>query len=367
MIQADVWRSFPTILYQFMQRACGRLSSQSRFSTLSHLIMPTEIDPAIIRALKSSDIDASNAKISTHGGSGFASTLRITTPETSVFVKIGSSKGSATMFEGEYASLNAIHDAVPNLAPKAFAWGRLEQQSGAYFLATEFLDMSGAGLRSASKSGSGMSLAAKLARLHTAPIPPDFQGKGFGFPVSTCCGETIQNNTWKPSWAKFFAENRLMHILECAEKNNGKDTSLRQLIEDICSKVVPKLLGEGHLGGKDGVGPRIVHGDLWSGNKESASFTGRQNGGVEEVVFDPSVAYCHHEFDHGIMNMFGGFGGSFWKEYFEQCPKTEPAQEYEDRVQLYEAYHHLNHYAIFGGTYKSGASKLLQPLLKKHG
>lgn len=116
----------------FLSRAFLRMTeTRSRSANLYH-IMPTNIDPAIIRALKSCNIDASNAKISTHGGSGFAATLRINTPGTSIFVKTGSSKGSATMFEGEYASLNAIHDAVPTLAPRAFAWGQLEQKSGAY-------------------------------------------------------------------------------------------------------------------------------------------------------------------------------------------------------------------------------------------
>ena len=36
------------------------------------------------------------------------------------------------------------------------------------------------------------------------------------------------------------------------------------------------------------------------------------------------------------MRMFGGFGTSFLKEYHDLCPKTEPVDEYEDRVKLYE-------------------------------
>ena len=64
--------------------------------------------------------------------------------------------------------------------------------------------------------------------------------------------------------------------------------------------------------------------------------------------------------------MFGGFGSSFFKEYHSICPKTEPVEEYEDRLNLYEAYHHLNHHAMFGG-YKSGAMSLLKGLLKKYG
>jgi len=59
-------------------------------------------------------------------------------------------------------------------------------------------------------------------------------------------------------------------------------------------------------------------------------------GPVEEVVFDTSAAWAHSEFEFGIMGMFGGFGGSFNKEYWNYKPRDEPAEEWEDRVQLYE-------------------------------
>ena len=326
--------------------------------------MPPSLDAAIVRALS---LDASQAKIASHGGSGFASTYRVTTDTMSAFIKTSTSKDAATMFEGEHASLNAIHHAVTSLAPRSFAWGELE--SGGYFLATEFLDMSS---RSSGSGGSGMSLAQKLAKLHSTPVPDEFRGKGFGFPVPTCCGNTVQDNSWKSSWAAFFAENRLMHILKCAEKNNGVDRPLRKVVEDVIEKVVPRLLGDGHLGGKQGIQPVVCHGDLWSGNKGKASFDGcsddpNEKGAVEDVVFDPSVCYGHYENDHGIMNMFGGFSSSFWKEYHAACPETEPAEEYEDRVKLYEAYHHLNHYSMFGGGYRSGAVEILSRLLKKYG
>ena len=53
-------------------------------------------------------------------------------------------------------------------------------------------------------------------------------------------------------------------------------------------------------------------------------------------MFDPSACYAHSEYELGIMRMFGGFTGSFLKEYHQLCPKTEPVDEYEDRVNLYE-------------------------------
>ncbi|EXJ65759.1 uncharacterized protein A1O5_11000 [Cladophialophora psammophila CBS 110553] len=331
------------------------------------------IDPAIARALR---LDASTTHISAHGGSGFASTFRITTPSTSIFVKQSRSPGADVMFQGEHASLNAIHDGVPSLCPKSFAWGQLEK-GGGYFLATEFLDLGGrfsSRTRSGNSEGSGMSLAQKLAKLHTtsAPVPEGYDSPQFGFPVTTCCGDTPQDNTLTSSWAEFFGKRRLLAILERAEENNGKDPELRRVVERTVREVVPKLLGSNHLGGKDGIKPVVVHGDLWSGNKSKGSFVGRDDatpdmaGRIEDVVFDPSSCYAHNEYDFGIMQMFGGFS-SFWQEYHELVPKTQPASEYEDRVSLYESYHHLNHYAIFGGSYKSGALGILKKLVRKHG
>ena len=67
------------------------------------------------------------------------------------------------------------------------------------------------------------------------------------------------------------------------------------------------------------------------------------------------------------MHRFGGFGKAFLDEYHQLCPKTEPVAEYDDRVALYELYHHLNHHAMFGGGYKSGAVRIMETLLGKYG
>lgn len=230
---------------------------------------------------------------------------------------------------------------------------------------TDFLHLKS---RSASKSSKAPSLAAKLAKLHTtpAPIPGGYDKPQFGFPVTTCCGDTPQDNSYKAIWADFYAENRLRFILRRAEKSNGSDKELHGLVETTASKVVPRLIGDDHLNNGKGITPVVVHGDLWSGNA-SVGVIGNDNGEPQDVVFDSSACYAHNEFELGIMKMFGGFGGSFLKEYHELCPKTEPAEEYEDRVKLYELYHHLNHYAMFGGGYKSGAMSIMRALVEKYG
>jgi len=139
---------------------------------------------------------------------------------------------------------------------------------------------------------------------------------------------------------------------------------LHELVEATVTVVVPRLLGDDHLNNGKGVTPVVVHGDLWSGNASKGTI-GRQ-GAVQDVIYDSSACYAHSEYELGIMKMFGGFGGGFLKEYHTLCPKSEPVEEYDDRVALYELYHHLNHHALFGGGYRSGAVNIMKKLLRKY-
>lgn len=149
--------------------------------------------------------------------------------------------------------------------------------------------------------------------------------------MPTCCGATVQENSWQDSWAAFFGENRLRAILlECKRKGES-DGALEDAVNNTIENVVPMLLGEDRL---KGVVPVVVHGDLWSGNHARGRIGGK--GGVEEVVYDPSCVYGHSEYELGIMRMFGGFGSGFWKEYERLVPKGEPVGEWEDRLLLYE-------------------------------
>ena len=281
------------------------------------------------------------------------------------FMKTGRGKEAEIMFKGEHASLNAIHDAVPSLCPKSYGHGQLEDARDKSFLVTDFLDLSGRSGRGSSTSG--MTLAQKLAKLHTtpAPTPEGYDKPQFGFSTVTCCGDTPQDNTYNSSWADFYANSRLRFIMNRSKKHNGADKQLENLIEQTCTKVIPRLIGDSHLNKGKGISPVVVHGDLWSGNASCGKLPGMRES--EDVVFDSSACYAHSEFELGIMKMFGGFGGSFLKEYHGLVPKTEPADEYEDRVDLYELYHHLNHHALFGGGYRSGAVHIMKHLIDKYG
>jgi fructosamine-3-kinase len=356
------------------------------FSPPSITIM--KLDSAIITAL---DLDPEHATVTPHGGSSFTTTAKITyrpgggDDERAYFIKIGRGKDAETMFAGEYVtprglrlirvkdgagvlleiasgeheSLKQIHAIVPDLCPTSHAHGRLSESSG-HFLVTDFLDLSRGGRDHVTRRGE--SLAVKLAKLHSTPAPliPGETELKFGFPVPTACGETIQPNDPSASWADFYADNRLRAILATSVANHGEDVELAKMVDDIASVVVPRLLRDGHLGGLRGIRPVVCHGDLWSGNHGVTS-------SGQAVVFDPSSGYGHSEYDHGIMNMFGGFGEAFWRDYRRVVDRTEPVDEYDDRVALYEAYHHLNHYAMFGGGYRQSAMSILNRLCGRYG
>jgi fructosamine-3-kinase len=294
-------------------------------------------DPALLAALPLPP--SSTISVRQHGGSSFSSTWRLTSASSpgesrDFFIKTASGDAARIMFAGEHASLNAIADAVPGFCPRSYGHGELATAPGKYFLATDFLELGvGAGKASiGGEAGKGESLARKLARLHTtpAPVPAGFERPVYGFPVPTCCGDTQQENGWGESWAEFYGDNRLRHVLLAGERRNGHDKALREAVERTVAEVVPSLLGDGHL---KRVKPVVVHGDLWSGNHGRGRIA---DGAVEEVVFDPSAVYGHSEYELGIMRLFGGYGKEFWREYGELVPKCEPVEEWDDRLKLYE-------------------------------
>ena len=147
----------------------------------------------------------------------------------------------------------------------------------------------------------------------------------------------------------------------------------------LVARVIPHLLG------KLDIKPSLLHGDLWvrfsrslagflspeaadhscpyasSHSRLCHNLTGhcfpckKQSGNArfsrsrsQPIIFDPASYYGHSEADLGIMHMFGGFTPAFFERYHQLVPRSEPTEEYEQRVQLYEAYHHLNHALMFG-------------------
>ena len=78
------------------------------------------------------------------------------------------------------------------------------------------------------------------------------------------------------------------------------------------------------------------------------------------VIFDPAVYYGDRAADLAMTELFGGFSADFYAAYNAAFPLEAGS---EVRKQLYNLYHVLNHFNLFGGGYAAQAHTLVDRLL----
>ena len=231
------------------------------------------------------------------------------------------------MFEAEAAGLEEILASQTLRAPRPLCTG---QAAGEAFLVLEHLALGG-------HSGEA-ALGHGLAALHRAT-----QDK-FGWKRDNTIGSTPQINTQEADWVTFYREHRLRYQLELAAEN-GERRLLRE--GEVLLEALPAFFSD------YSPAPSLLHGDLWGGNR-GALLDGTP------VIFDPAVYYGDREADLAMTELFGGFGAGFYAAYNEAWP---PDPGYKTRRDLYNLYHVLNHYNLFGGGYAGQALRLMQSLL----
>jgi len=99
--------------------------------------------------------------------------------------------------------------------------------------------------------------------------------------------------------------------------------------------------------------PSLVHGDLWGGNAGVTS-------AGEPVIFDPAAYFGDREVDIAMTELFGGFPAEFYRGYNQVWPLDGG---YEQRKTLYNLYHILNHFNLFGGSYEFQANQMINRIL----
>jgi Fructosamine-3-kinase len=141
---------------------------------------------------------------------------------------------------------------------------------------------------------------------------------------------------------EFFCTRRLAYQLQLAQQRGARFPRKEQLLNRVreCLQATA-------------VTPVLVHGDLWSGN---AAFT--QTG--EPVIFDPAVYYGHHEVDLAMSELFGGFAAEFYQGYQSEWPIDAG---YAQRKIIYNLYHILNHFNLFGGSYWQQAERMMAHIM----
>ena len=200
-------------------------------------------------------------------------------------------------------------------------------------LEIEFLDLCGL------NRASGALLGRQLADLHR------HVGKRFGFGEDNWIGGSPQLNGWRDEWPRFFADRRLRPQLQWAV-GNGMDKKLVDQGESLAERLAAFFVDYHPQ-------PSLLHGDLWGGNA-SALPDGTP------VIFDPAVYYGDRETDVAMSELFGGFPESFYAAYRTAWP-LDPG--YEIRKTLYNLYHVLNHFNLFGAGYLGQARRMTGRLL----
>jgi len=251
--------------------------------------------------------------------------------ERSYFVKLNQASG-LEMFAAEAAGLADLAAAAAVKVPQPLCYGQAGDRA---YLVLEWLELG---------RGDGRSweqLGRDLATLHRWPGNP--KATQFGWHRPNTIGSTPQPNDWAADWVTFWTERRIGFQLQLARRRGGHFPQGDRLLAAI-----PQILA-----GYDPQ-PSLVHGDLWSGN---AAVTIE---GVP-VIFDPATYWGDRETDLAMTELFGGFPSTFYTGYQAVYPTKTG---YEIRKTLYNLYHILNHFNLFGGGYGSQANSMIDQLLR---
>ncbi|MEL6929201.1 MAG: fructosamine kinase family protein [Cyanobacteria bacterium J06600_6] len=269
---------------------------------------------------------------------------RVKSQQAEYFVKLNDA-AKAEMFVAEALGLKQMSATQTIAVPQAICWGTAGSSS---YIVLQWLDLSGRSgaarswgsppLATASRSDRGwQEMGRQLAEMHRQGISIKF-----GWEMNNTIGSTPQINSWNESWADFFAEQRIGYQLKLAQRRGGSFPDRNQVVEAVRKKL------SAHQPQAS-----LVHGDLWSGN----AAIGSNN---SPVIFDPATYYGDRETDLAMTELFGGFPRAFYSGY---NAAWQLDAGYRERKNIYNLYHILNHFNLFGGGYGSQALRIIEQLI----
>lgn len=257
------------------------------------------------------------------------SAFRLCDGEQSLFVKLNSAEHKST-FEAEFAGLHALAGSRTICVPVPVVSGVVTGQA---FLVTEYISMRG--------NGDPVQFGRQLAQMHQT------QQALFGWHRNNTIGATPQINEQESSWVVFLQRHRFGYQLQLALNKIGG-----RKIYDLGMHLIEALP---HFFKSYSPKPSLLHGDLWGGNYA-------YNDQGEAVIFDPAVYYGDREADIAMTELFGGFSPEFYAGYAEVWPLD---RGYSMRKNLYNLYHIINHFNLFGGGYGAQAEGMIEQLMSE--
>ena len=289
----------------------------------------------LLRTALEDELAAPIADVRRVGGGSINEAAVVTTTDGRFFVK-WNRHPIPDQFDREAEALDALRGSGTSLVIPAPVARRRPAGTVPAFLVLEYLEPGRRVADFDERLGRG------LAELHRA------SAERFGFAHDNYCGATPQPNTWEDDWVAFYRDHRLGFQVELAAKKRHVSGSDRDVYDRLLDRLGELLDAEGEV-------PALIHGDLWSGNLHVAP-DGRPS------IIDPAAYYGHREAELGMMSLFGGFSSRVYAAYDELYPLREGWRE---RLPLYELYHVLNHYNLFGGGYGAQAVSIARRFVNR--
>ena len=269
-------------------------------------------------------------QIEVAGGGSINRSYRLTTLRGAVYLLKTNIQSALEMFEAEREGLEALRHADAIRVPEPIQTSIAGDIS---FLLLEHIEFGHKTAAAAQACGHA------LAALHRHLKPR------FGWHRDNTIGSTPQINGWTEDWVVFVRDARLGYQLKLAAEN-GIDASIQAAGQRLLARLPGFFTDYTPVAS-------LLHGDLWGGNW-GATY------GEVPVIFDPATYYGDRETDIAMTKLFGGFGTEFYAAYNEAWPLDVG---FRRRCDLYNLYHILNHYNLFGGGYRHQAAELLGKLL----
>ena len=251
------------------------------------------------------------------GGGSINTAYKITTNKNIFFLKLNRLH-AISMFEAEADGLKELANSTAFHVPHVYCTGQTQSHS---FILMEYIPLATNTEVSAQRMGEA------LANMHHE------KQLYFGWHRDNTIGLTLQINSKTKNWEDFWKNKRLRYQLSLAIKN-----SMTARLQDKINVIIDKqnCLFQGYS-----LFPSRLHGDLWGGNVASDT-------DENPVIFDPALYYGDREADIAMTELFGGFNNEFYQAYQTNFP-LDPG--YAVRKWLYNLYHLLNHFNLFGSSY----------------
>ncbi len=269
------------------------------------------------------------------GGGSINDVYRVEGSDSQYFVKLNRAD-LAPMFAAEAAALRELGMVNALRVPAPLCSGIA---AGRAYLVMEFIDLQPLGPDAMAALGEG------LAELH------GISRARYGWERDNNIGSTPQRNATTGNWVEFWRENRLGYQLELAGACG--DQALAQALAKSGNQLLTQL---DSLLADHQPEASLLHGDLWGGN------AAMDNQG-RPVLFDPALYYGDRETDLAMSELFGGFSPLFFEAYNGAWPLPDGYRA--RRRELYQLYHLLNHFNLFGEHYGEESLRLIRRLLAR--